>query len=175
MPTDRGHAATEPLDRGLVLVRDLRAAQRRDDRAGNAGDDAGEERHVERVDERLHVDAAAADLVPEKTASRTFGSIDDVTRPIDSAMLITKPLWMSIIRVPGADAALLRRHDAHHGARVRRVEDARTRADDQLPQGELPVRRVDAWIVHEPGQPDGRDDHAGVASSRDRSGRRARH
>ena len=50
-----------------------------------------------------------------------------VTSPIDSAMLITNPLWVSIIRVPDAGAPLGRRHDAHDRARVGAGEQARTR------------------------------------------------
>ena len=37
---------------------------------------------------------------PEKMPSRTDGSTTLATSPIDSAMLMTKPVWVSIIRVP---------------------------------------------------------------------------
>ena len=43
---------------------------------------------------------AAPVWVPEKTATRTFGSIALVISPIARAMLITKPVLVSMARIP---------------------------------------------------------------------------
>src|SRR5664279_3106263 len=80
--------------------------------------------------------------VPEKMATRTFGSIEADTRPIASAMVTTKPDCISIIRVSAPAPRLFGGTTAHDGAGVGRVEDPGARSHDLLPERQLPERQL---------------------------------
>ena len=65
------------------------------------------------------------------------------TSPIDSAMLMTKPVWVSIIRVPAPIPRCAGGTTPITALVFGEMNRPEPGADDQLPDGELPVRRVD--------------------------------